>query len=83
MGFPACEFWPLLTRPLPAWPCLTEHGTGSEGQSIEVTFTAPINKFTTTGERNLDMLMPVTADTDVDAWFSQVVTPDNVATVMD
>ena len=58
-------------------------GTGSEGQSIDVTFTAPINKFTTTGERNLDMLMPVTADTDVDAWFEQVVTPDNVTTVMD
>lgn len=57
-------------------------GTGSEGQTIEVTFTAPINKFTKTGERNLDLLMPVAADTDVDAWFSQVVTPDNVATVM-
>lgn len=58
-------------------------GTGSEGQTIEVSFTAPINKFTTTGERNLDLLMPVSAGTDVDAWFSQVVTPDNVATVMD
>lgn len=58
-------------------------GTGSEGQTIDVTFTAPINKFTTTSERNLDLLMPVTANTDVDAWFSQVVTPDNVATVMD
>jgi len=57
-------------------------GTGSEGQTIEVSFTAPINKFTTTGERNLDLLMPVTAGTDVDDWFSQVVTPDNVATVM-
>ena len=57
-------------------------GTGSEGQTIEVTFTAPINKFTTTGERNLDLLMPVTANTDVDDWFSQVVTPDNVATIM-
>lgn len=58
-------------------------GTGSEGQTIEVTFTAPINKFTTTGERNLDLLMPVDANTDVDAWFSQVVTPDNIGTVMD
>ena len=57
-------------------------GTGSEGQAIEVTFTAPINKFTTTGERNLDLLLPVTTDTDVDAWFEQVVTPDNVATIM-
>lgn len=57
-------------------------GTGSEGQTIEVTFTAPVNKFTTTGERNLDMLMPVAADTDVDAWFAQVVTPDNAATIM-
>ena len=57
-------------------------GTGSEGQTIDVTFTAPINKFTTTGQRNLDLSMPVTADTDVDDWFSQVVTPDNVATIM-
>ena len=57
-------------------------GTGSEGQTIEVSFTAPINKFTTTGERNLDLLMPVTASTDVEDWFSQVVTPDNVATIM-
>ena len=57
-------------------------GTGSEGQTIEVSFTAPINKFTTTGERNLDLLMPVTASTDVDDWFAQVVTPDNVSTIM-
>ena len=57
-------------------------GTGSEGQAIEVTFAAPINSFTTTGESNLDLALPVTADTDVDAWFSQVVTPDNVATIM-
>lgn len=57
-------------------------GTGSEGQTIEVSFTAPINKFTTTGERNLDLLMPVTSSTDVDDWFTQVVTPDNVATIM-
>lgn len=58
-------------------------GTGSEGQTIEVTFTAPINKFTTTNQRNLDISMPVDANTDVDAWFAQVVTPDNIATVMD
>lgn len=57
-------------------------GTGSEGQTIEVSFTAPVNKFTTTGERNLDLLLPVTAATDVDDWFNQVVTPDNVATIM-
>jgi hypothetical protein len=57
-------------------------GTGSEGQSIEVAFAAPIKKFTATGESNLDLDLPVTADTDVDAWFSQVVTPDNVASIM-
>lgn len=57
-------------------------GTGSEGQTIDVTFTAPINKFTTTNQRNLDILMPVDANTDVDDWFTQVVTPDNVATIM-
>ena len=58
-------------------------GTGSEGQTIDVTFTAPANKFTTTSQRNLDLSMPVAAGTDVDAWFSQVVTPDNISTVMD
>lgn len=57
-------------------------GTGSEGQTIDVTFTAPINKFTATSQRNLDISMPVDANTDVDAWFEQVVTPDNVATIM-
>lgn len=57
-------------------------GTGSEGQTIEVTFTAPTFKFTTTSERNLDLLMPVDDDTDVDTWFTQVVTPDTVATIM-
>ena len=57
-------------------------GTGSEGQTIEVTFSAPINKFTTTSQRNLDLSMPVTANTDVDDWFTQVVTPDNVAQIM-
>lgn len=57
-------------------------GTGSEGQSIEVSFTAPINKFTETNQRNLDLLLPVTASTDVDDWFAQVVTPDNVAEIM-
>ena len=57
-------------------------GTGSEGQAIEVTFTAPINPFTTTNESNLDLVLPVDANTDVDDWFTQVVTPDNVATIM-
>lgn len=57
-------------------------GTGSEGQTIEVEFTAPINKFTTTNQRNLDLLLPVTNATDVATWFAQVVTPDNVATIM-
>lgn len=57
-------------------------GTGSEGQTIDVSFTAPVNKFTTTSQRNLDLSMPVTASTDVDDWFNQVVTPDNVATIM-
>lgn len=57
-------------------------GTGSEGQTVEVTFTAPVNKFTTTGMRNLDLSLPVDASVDVDKWFAQVVTPDNAATVM-
>lgn len=57
-------------------------GTGSEGQTIEVTFTAPTFKFTTTGQRNLDLLLPVTSEITVDNWFSEVITPDNVASKM-
>lgn len=59
-----------------------DNATGSEGQTIEITFTAPLNKFTTTNKRNLDISMPVGESTKVDKWFEQVVTPDNIASVM-
>ena len=57
-------------------------GTGSDGQTIDVTFTAPLFKFTTTNQRNLDLALPVTSDITVANWFAEVITPDNVASKM-
>lgn len=58
--------------------------TASEGQTVEIEFVAPKDKFTTTGKRNLDIALPIDDDTtlDVEKWFAQVVTPDNIATVL-
>ena len=59
-----------------------DDGTGSEGQEISVDFVAPVKKWTTTGKRDLDISLPVTADNvaDVEKWFAKVITPDNIAT---
>lgn len=61
-----------------------DDGTGSEGQTIEIEFIAPRDKFTATGKRNLDIALPIDEATtiDIDDWFAQVVTPDNIATVL-
>ena len=59
-----------------------DDGTGSEGQTVDIEFIAPVNKFTKTGKRNLDIFMPVDETTDVDKWFKQVVTFDNIDTVL-
>lgn len=61
-----------------------DDGTGSEGQTVEIEFIAPRDKFTATGKRNLDIALPIDSDTtiDVEKWFNQVVTPDNIATVL-
>jgi hypothetical protein len=58
-----------------------DDGTGSEGQTVEIEFSAPVRKFTATGKRNLDICSAVNATVTVEKWFTQVVTPDNVSTV--
>lgn len=57
-------------------------GTGSDGQTINLTFIAPKFKFTTTNQHNLDLALPVTSEITVASWFSEVITPDNVASKM-
>lgn len=66
-----------------------DDGTGSEGQSIEIVSVAPPKPWTTTGERNLDLCLPIADDTDATAaatlvttFFTQVVTPDNASTYL-
>lgn len=58
-----------------------DDGTGSEGQTVEIEFSAPVRTFTKTGKRNLDLCSGVSATVTVEKWFTQVVTPDNVDTV--
>lgn len=58
-----------------------DDGTGSEGQTVGIEFSAPVNKFTKTGKRNLDLCSAVNGQVTVDKWFKQVVTPDNASTV--
>lgn len=58
-----------------------DDGTGSEGQTVEVEFSAPVRPFTATNKRNLDLCSAVTAQVTVAKWFAQVVTPDNASTL--
>lgn len=55
-----------------------DDGTGSEGQTVEIEFSAPVRRFTKTGKRNLDFYTDA-SNVDVDKWFKQVVTPDNAS----
>lgn len=61
-----------------------DRGTASEGQEVNVTFSAPDKAWTKTGNNELDMAMPITEANKalVDKWFAQVVTPDNAETVL-
>lgn len=61
-----------------------DRGTGSEGQELNVTFSAPDTVWTKTNKNELDIAMPVTsADTAlVEKWFKAVVTYDNIATTL-
>lgn len=59
-------------------------GTGSEGQQLVVDFFKPEKAFTATGKKNLFIKMTVTEDmtaADIDKWFEQVVTWDNISTI--
>lgn len=58
-----------------------DDGTGSEGQTVEIEFSAPVRPFTATQKRNLDLAMDVDSIADVAKWFAQVVTPDNASTI--
>ena len=63
-----------------------DDGTGSEGQSVEISFVAPKKAFTATSERNLDLNLPLDPNASnaelVEDWFEQVVTPDNASEVL-
>ena len=59
-----------------------DDGTGSEGQTVEIEFSAPVRAFTKTGKRNLDISASVGGKVTVAKWFTQVVTPDNASTVL-
>lgn len=60
---------------------ITTDDTASEGQQIAFDIFAPEKAWETTGKKNLSICVPVTASIDVDTWFEQVVTWDNVATL--
>lgn len=62
-----------------------DRGTASEGQEVNITFSAPDVPWTKTGKSELDISMPVDAAVDmatVEKWFAQVVTYDNAETVL-
>lgn len=61
-----------------------DDGTGSEGQSVEIINHAPKLAFSTTGKRQLSLMLPITDANKAmaDTWFAQVVTPDNIASVL-
>lgn len=61
-----------------------DRGTASEGQEINVTFSAPDKAWTLTSKNELDIYMPIdeTNKALVDKWFTQVVTYDNAATTL-
>ena len=61
---------------------IARNETASTGRTIEINFFSPQKKFTTTGRKNLDMVVPVTPDFDFEEFFKQVVTPDNASTVL-
>lgn len=61
-----------------------DRGTASEGQEVNVTFSAPDKAWTKTGKNELDFAMPITDTNEalVDKWFATVVTPDNAETAL-
>ena len=61
-----------------------DDGTGSEGQTVTITCSAPKNAWTQTGKKNLDLKLPIDAENAdmVDKFFAEVVTPDNASNVL-
>lgn len=61
-----------------------DDGTGSEGQSVEISFVAPKKAFEETSERNLDFVLPLDPSVDnttlLGKFFGKVITPDNAST---
>jgi hypothetical protein len=61
-----------------------DRGTGSEGQEVNITFSAPDAPWAGTGKNELDMAMPITEANKalVEKWFATVITPDNATTAL-
>lgn len=62
-----------------------DRGTASEGQEVNVTFGAPDAAWVATGKADLDITLPVTENVTaamIEKWFSDVVTYDNISTIM-
>jgi hypothetical protein len=59
-----------------------DRGTGSEGQEVNITFSAPDAIWTKTGTTELDFAMAITETNKavVEKWFAKVITPDNAET---
>lgn len=83
---PCCVVWSFKNKvnSISLTTNTIDDGTGSEGQSVEVESFAPKKAWTTTNERNIDIALPIDSSnaSKVDTWFNQVVTPDNIATIM-
>lgn len=78
-----CELvWAFRTvaqkRPDTTANTITSGDTASEGQQIAFDILTPEKAWTTTKSKNPSICVPVTASIDVDKWFTQVVTWDNV-----
>lgn len=60
---------------------ITSTDTASEGQQIAFDILTPEKAWATTGKKEPSICVPVTEKIDVDKWFEQVVTFDNVGTI--
>jgi phi13 family phage major tail protein len=61
-----------------------DRGTGSEGQEVAITVSAPDVAWTKTNDKDLDIMLPVDETmtiNDVETFFKQVVTYDNAETL--
>ena len=81
-----CELvWAFRTtaqkRPDTVSNTITDTDTASEGQQIAFDILTPEKAWTATKKKNPSICVPVTAKIDVDKWFAQVVTWDNVNTL--